>query len=100
MRVMDALVNLVKLEGLLGLYADVTDKLQNFKLDKFIFKRYKESADRFNTSDAFIECEIKRDNMYTSMRKIYFIIAGISELCLLNTYRQPTNINKRKYSGR
>ena len=79
-RVMDAIVNLSKLEGLIGLYADIGDKLKSFKSDRFIFKRYKESADKFESSDEFIKffSSTKQDNMYSSMRWIYYITGGVS----------------------
>lgn len=77
-RIMDSIVNLIKLEGILGLYDDVSAKLMNFKSDKYLFKRYKENAERFNSSNSFVECETEGDNMYTSMRKIYYITTGIS----------------------
>ena len=78
MRVMEAIVHLVKMEGILGLYNDISNKLKNFKSDKVLFKRYKEEADKFDSSERFIESVTRGDNMYTSMRKIYYITTGIS----------------------
>lgn len=59
-RVLEAIVNLIKIEGILGLYIDISNKLKNLKEDKFLFKRYKETADKFSSSDEFIKSEKKR----------------------------------------
>jgi hypothetical protein len=78
-RVLEAITHCAKIESLLGLDEDISSKLKVFQNDTYLFQRWAKSRKKYPSSQCFIEGEVKGYNMFTHMRKIYFItiIVGI-----------------------
>ena len=79
-RVLEAIAHLSKLENLLGLDEDISQRLNIFQKDQFLFQRWIQNRIKYASEEEFINGEIKHDNMYTRMRWIYVItfIVGIA----------------------
>jgi len=73
--------HLLKLEELLGLHRDISDKLIHFKEDKYLFVEYQKNLSKCNTTEAFIDLEMRENkgafswmqNIYSLMR----VLAGV-----------------------
>jgi hypothetical protein len=85
-RFLELVAHLGKIEGLLGLSVDISERLQKlsaFQKDNYLFQRYVKSRNRYASEKEFIESElgggIEGRNMYTDMRKAYwiFIVVGV-----------------------
>lgn len=93
-RLLEAIAHTAKIEGLLGLSVDISEHLQKlniFPKDRYLFERYSKSRVKYNSEEEFIKGELRGGiegrNMYTDMRKAYFlfIIVGII-LILVNIF--------------
>jgi hypothetical protein len=72
-RILEAIANCAKIEYLLGLNENISHILKVFPNDSYLFQRWTESRKKYSSSSSFVEGELKGYNMYTHMRKIYFI---------------------------
>jgi hypothetical protein len=86
-RTMEAIAHLRKLEKLLGLDSPVPGGLKVFKNDTHLFQRYTNSSEGITAEKDYMDQNMDKskgeeDNMYTAMRRIYwvFIIIGAALL--------------------
>lgn len=74
-RILEAIANSVKLEHLLGLN-DPVPRLGVFPDDKHLYsERWHKSRANYKGSEDFVKGEMKRPNMYTHMRIVYYFTA-------------------------
>lgn len=104
-RLLEAIAHTAKIEGLLGLSVDISERLQKLNVlpkDKHLFERYMKSRAKYNSEEEFIKGELRGGiegrNMYTDMRKAYwlFIIVGITLIfvnisLIINVYGRLAN---------
>jgi hypothetical protein len=71
--------HLLKLEELLGLHREITDELIHFKEDKYLFVEYQKNLSKCNTTEAFIELEMRENKgAFNWMQNIYQLMRGIA----------------------
>ena len=100
-RVLECLAISAKLEGLLGLCSDISDRLTEFKEDRFLYPRWIESRRKYQSSASFIKGEMKGYNMFTHMRKVYFIttVIGLFLIALpIGVFIAPTSNNAEQFT--
>jgi len=75
--------HLLKLEDLLGLHKDISDKLIHFKEDKYLFFEYQKNLSKCDTTEAFIELEMyKKKGTFSLMQHVYLLMMGIAVLLI------------------
>jgi len=83
-RILEAIANCSKIESLLGVDTEISGKLRVFQKDRYLFpERWFKSRSKYSTTEDFIEGELKPENMYTQMRKIYFITSLVGLLLVV-----------------
>jgi len=104
-RLLEAIAHTAKIEGLLGLSVDISEHLQKLNVlskDKHLFERYMKSRATYDSEEEFIKGELRGGiegrNMYTDMRKAYwlFIIVGtilifVNIFLIINIYCRLPN---------
>lgn len=72
-----------KIESLLGLQQKI--KLDILPNDEYLFHRYVKSLEKYPSTEKFVEGEIKRkDNLFNSIKILYYIFSAISSTLLLS----------------
>ena len=95
-RLIETLTFRAKVETILGLHRDFSDKFVEtgiFPGDKYIYQRFTEAYKSFSTSEGFIRCEVsprkrgghilREKNFYAMMSRIYLVFKAIGVLLLI-----------------
>ncbi len=79
-RILEAIANTAKMESLLGLYEPLPQQ-DVFPKDKYLYpERWFQSRRKYESTEKFVEGEMKMPNMYTHMGVIYYFMAAIGFL--------------------
>jgi hypothetical protein len=74
-RTLEAIAHLNKLEELVGLRSVRPEKRKVFEKDDYLFQRYFDKTQRFQTEEQFIKKNMNKRNMFKHMRRVYWALA-------------------------